>query len=51
MTKRDFELIASVIRDKLAVETQLYVAAVFADALAKTNPRFDRPRFILACRS
>ena len=26
------------------------VAAAFADACAKTNPRFDRKRFLAACK-
>lgn len=45
MTRKDFELIASVLRESQAWnETILNMA----DALADTNPRFDRERFLVA---
>lgn len=56
MTKQDFELIASVLRERFQ-NTPSYtaqhviscVARDFARELATTNPRFDRGRFIAAC--
>lgn len=65
MTKKDFELIARALRAARATEAltnvQLYnegwtngvdaAASELADALATTNPRFDRARFLEACRS
>ena len=57
MTRKDFCLIASVIKELPSFEcTQdndvvRFSAVVerFASALAGTNPRFDRERFIRAC--
>lgn len=71
MTKKDFELIARVIRadaahtrDDGTLETDYKsmpawmrgaydqwntLALNMADALATTNPRFDRARFLQAC--
>ena len=54
MTRKDFVLIAATIR---AMPThaptlraqQASCATAFADALALTNPRFDRARFLAAC--
>ena len=50
MTTRDFELIAGVIASLNPAVPRLrhYVADRFADALAGTNPRFDRQRFLAA---
>lgn len=58
MTKKDFELIAGVLRDTEAITLKSHwdavwkdrdrLAEAFADALATTNPRFDRERFIAA---
>jgi hypothetical protein len=61
MTKKDFELIAAALwRSKPlailnpkadAVRQSVYemCARNLADALATTNPRFDRARFLQAC--
>ena len=52
MTKKDFELIARILASPYCAEDQIAVRAVayrFADALATTNPRFDRARFLAAC--
>ncbi len=55
MTKKDYELIAKAIRraeaqNQLTVEDVLSaVRGELADALATTNPRFDRDCFIKAC--
>lgn len=56
MTKRDFELIARVIRNQnpgsvnQTLTAHLYeLAENFAAELARVNPRFDRARFMKAC--
>jgi hypothetical protein len=56
MTRRDFKLIAAVIRDVDEAfawdeETAAYIVRTFASALATTNPRFDWGKFEAACRS
>jgi hypothetical protein len=50
VSRRDFEMIARVIRtlgEFHAFERET-IAEHFADALAETNPRFDRERFLRA---
>lgn len=49
MEKRHFEFIARVLRES---ESQSYteLCELFADALAGTNPQFDRDRFLNACQ-
>lgn len=54
MTKRDFDLIARVVRacyvdKRFGAYEVLTVAERFADELAQVNPRFDRARFLQAC--
>ena len=56
MTRKDFQLIADTLKaskPKSEVSQPLanWMMTVdrFADALAETNPRFDRDRFINAC--
>lgn len=63
MTRKDFELIAKVIRkgrdlpieirdtDKGYISHEDLLAEKFADALAKTNPAFKRDLFINACKA
>lgn len=52
MTRKDFQLIADTIAETATTKAQLLAfATAFADQLAKTNPRFDRQRFISACHS
>lgn len=50
MTKKDFQLIARILRD---LPADLYgpeqVAERFAEELKRTNPRFDAARFLKAC--
>jgi len=49
MTRKDFELIAKVLRtaDEVAdQETIEAIAEMFADELATTNPNFNRPLFV-----
>jgi hypothetical protein len=52
VTRSDFELLAGVVRDTMAVRApgRLALAVDMAAALARTNPRFDRARFIRACQ-
>ena len=54
MTRCDFELIARVVageRERFTSNTaHACFAARMADALAATNGRFDRARFIAACQ-
>lgn len=54
MTKKDFQLIADVLRrlrddlDHLGEDDHKYITDAFANALDRTNDRFDRDRFIAA---
>lgn len=52
MTRKDFELIASVLKQFAAEDGNVVerdaMAYDFADALALSNPRFDRDRFLVA---
>ena len=53
MTKKDFELIARVVLSATGSDRQIVhrqdLAEWFAAELEKTNPRFDRERFLEAC--
>lgn len=53
MTKRDFELIAKVLNeyadDAGVVIERDAIAYKLAEALATTNERFDKARFLKAC--
>lgn len=53
MEHRHFATIAAIIREMRGAETAEntvdHVAEHFARELAKTNPRFDRRRFLVAC--
>jgi len=52
MTRKDFELIADVIANKLGFLSRgdhTFVAESFADRLKTTNPNFDYNRFLKAC--
>lgn len=48
MTRKHFEMIAAIIKD-CHDEPTWRVAHRVADALAESNPRFDRARFLEAC--
>ena len=52
MTRKDYELIAKVLRDFTGdtgdVIDRDKVAKELADALAAENPRFDRQKFLIA---
>lgn len=53
MTKKDFELLAEIMResggDFRSNTAHAAHAGMMAERLATTNPRFDRSKFILAC--
>ena len=61
MTRKDFELVAAVLAGlpfegdsagPVATAAQIDgIAQRFADALATTNPAFDRAKFLSACLS
>lgn len=52
MSKKDFELIARVVRDARLLHSEdrnrQFLAEDFAEAIAKENPRFDKARFVEA---
>jgi hypothetical protein len=55
MTRKDYELIAKVFAEvdtcsDGAAEVVEELAHALANALADDNPRFDRARFLAACR-
>jgi nitroreductase len=60
MTKQDFELIAATLRERESHAPRSHWQSVMrerdetiqalASALSATNPRFNRARFIAACR-
>jgi len=52
MTKKDFELLAKMVKEITAdnyPQDRADKAGLFADALALTNPRFNREMFLTAC--
>ena len=53
MTRKDFQLIADVLKASSTSPMNRCViqelAVTFASELAKTNPRFNKQRFIEAC--
>jgi len=58
MTKKDYEVIAKIIKDVAEAKNGTPVESLFsiltarlANYLETTNPRFDRERFIAACTS
>ena len=56
MQHRHFACIADILRELpteslgLSADDCERINAFFADELARTNPRFDRARFLTACR-
>ena len=46
MTRKDFQLIASVLKD---AKTDQFQNLLFVEALKRTNERFDIDRFLEAC--
>lgn len=60
MTKKDFELIASILRDdnylwralhggEMGIEYREKIAQAFSQTLASKNPRFNKEKFLKAC--
>lgn len=49
MQHRHFAVVAGVIASSRGSRDD--IAELFADAFAKTNPRFDRARFLRACKN
>jgi len=53
MTRKDFQLIADVLKASSTSPMNRVVvqelAVTFASELAKTNPRFNKERFVNAC--
>jgi hypothetical protein len=52
MTRKDFKLIADVIRHADEIADDMTLAAIaenLADALGTTNPLFNRAKFLDAC--
>ena len=53
MTRKDFQLIADVLKASSTSPANRMVikelAVTFASELAKTNPRFNKERFVNAC--
>lgn len=50
MTKKDFDLIASVIEDMTGCYSSYAIAEKFSNVLANKNPRFNKDKFLQACR-
>lgn len=49
MEKRNFEIIARAFATCANGATKATIASQIADALERTNPRFDRFKFLHAC--
>jgi len=52
MTRKDFEMIAEIIRNvpqQQQEDARRYIAWQFAERLRGVNPRFDGERFLKAC--
>jgi chaperonin GroEL (HSP60 family) len=47
---KNFQRIANVIHSMSGPKTRDQMATMFADALAKTNPNFNRSFFLKACQ-
>jgi hypothetical protein len=50
MTRKDFQLIANVVKTIDDKKTRDAVAVTFAQKLNTLNPRFNMTRFCLACQ-
>ena len=49
MTKKDFQLVANILKLHTSTHTAQALALDFAQAFHRTNPRFDKKRFLDAC--
>ena len=50
MTKKHFEIVAAAVANIVERADRWLIANMLADSFEKLNPRFDRDRFIAACR-
>lgn len=51
MTKKDFELIARVVAGTWDTTVRQGLARDFAEELSRIDPRFNRERFLAACKA
>ena len=49
MTKKDFQLIAEVFKYKGVTLSKFVSCYAVAEALAQSNPRFNKDKFLKAC--
>jgi len=49
MSRKDFQMIATIVANICNEDTRKSVAMDFAHGLQATNPRFDVARFVKAC--
>ena len=50
MTKKHFEIVAAAVANIVERADRWLIANMLADSFEKLNPRFDRDKFIAACR-
>jgi len=50
MTRKHFEIVAAAVANITNRPDRWLVANMLADSFEKENPRFDRDKFITACR-
>ena len=50
MTRKHFEIVAAAVANIVERADRWLIANMLADSFEKLNPRFDRDRFIAACR-
>tara|TARA_R110001583_G_scaffold70203_1_gene198780 strand:+ start:301 stop:483 length:183 start_codon:yes stop_codon:yes gene_type:complete len=50
MTRKHFEMVAAAVANITSRPDRWLVANMLANSFEKENPRFDRDRFIAACR-
>ena len=50
MTRKHFEIVAAAVANIVERADRWLIANMLADSFEKLNPRFNRDRFIAACR-
>ena len=50
MTRKHFEMVAAAVANIVERADRWLIANMLANSFEKLNPRFDRDRFIAACR-
>ena len=50
MSKKHFEIVAAAVANIVERADRWLIANMLADSFEKLNPRFDRDKFIAACR-